>query len=348
MSKVIVLVLSWNGEAYVRACLDALAAQQYDDAFAVLVVDNASTDRSVEIIRSYPVMLIQSDYNRGFAGGNNLGLCAIRDGTLPTPLEWVPDTLILLNQDTEVAPDWLAEIEATFVRHPDAGIVGCKSHTTDGTTLQHAGGVLVWPLGTGMHRGAGEPDTGQYDHDESVEFVTGAALALRMQLLETVGMLDEGFAPAYYEDTDYCFRARAAGYEIVYAPRAHLIHHEGTSLVLESPAHQYAYHRNRVHFLLKHGALEDLEQRWVPAELEEITRWSTSGSLTRKRAYVEGLLALPQLCKQRAGSDDAGRAYDRLCRILRRLHRAVSEEEHQQRVKTGYRQTSATRGSTQE
>ncbi len=328
--KTIVLVLSWNGEQYLRPCLDALMRQSRTDDLGIVVVDNASTDGSVGIVRSYPdVALIESEQNRGFAGGNNLGLRAIREGRLHDTFGFEPDAIVLLNQDTEVAPDWIVEIGKAFDRHPNAGIVGCKALDAEGTTLQHAGGTLVWPIGTGTHIGAGEPDEGQYDEDTSAEFVTGAAFAIRRDLLNTIGLLDEGFTPAYYEDVDYCYRVRAAGYDVVYAPAARLVHHEGTSLGLRSAQHQRIYHRNRVRFLLKWRTLAQLDA-WRPEERAEIARWSTADSLARKHAYVHGLLALPAIVRER--HDDDPNAYDHLAAILNDLHGATVREESRARA----------------
>lgn len=336
MTNVVVLVLAYNGEHFLRPCLDALMRQDYAHDFGVLVVDNASLDGSAGIVRSYAdVTLMESDTNRGFAGGNNVGLRAVCDGRVAEIFGFHPETVVLLNQDTEVAPDWLTQINAAWQRHPQAGVIGCKAFAADGTTLQHAGGTLLWPLGTGTHRGAGEPDHGQYDEDAPVEFVTGAALAIRTDLLSTVGLLDEGFSPAYYEDVDYCYRVRAAGFDVMYAPAARLLHHEGTSLVLRSANHQRIYHRSRVRFLLKWRSLEQLEQ-WVPEERAEIERWSTSDSLARKQAYLYGLLALPRLIVERANISERPEAYGRIVDMLKELHGVVLQEESRARSAAGY------------
>jgi GT2 family glycosyltransferase len=336
MTNTVVVVLAWNGERFLRPCLDALMQQDYEHPYGVVVVDNASADRSIQIVRTYPdVALIQSERNLGFAGGNNLALRAIRDGVIPAPIGFEPDAVVLLNQDTEVAPDWLTAIDHAWGRHRRAGIIGCKAYDADRTTLQHAGGVLEWPLGTGIHRGVGEPDQGQYEEDTEAEFVTGAALALRVELLRTVGLLDEGFTPAYYEDVDYCYRARAAGYAVVYVPSAHLLHHEGTSLTLRSPEHQNIYHRNRVRFLLKWRSIEQLRE-WADAERAEIERWSTSDSLARKQAYVHGMLALPHLLETHDAAATHAKTPERVAPLLRQLHQTVLREEARHRTAAGY------------
>ncbi|NJL34347.1 MAG: glycosyltransferase family 2 protein [Chloroflexaceae bacterium] len=195
MSRVVVLVLAWNGVDYLRPCLQALAHQQGIDSYGVLVVDNGSTDGSAELVEhEFPdVALLRLPSNLGFAAGNNAGIRALLAGQAPLPLaDTPPDIVVLLNQDTEVAPDWLAQLVAVFEAQAQAGIVGCKIFFPDGTTLQHTGGSLHWPLATPEHRGTGKTDSAQYDTVGHVEYVTGAAMAIRSVVLREVGLLDEG------------------------------------------------------------------------------------------------------------------------------------------------------------
>lgn len=339
MNSVVVLVLAWNGRDFLPTCLRALLAQAYDGNYAVLVVDNASVDDSVELVRrDFPtVALLTNARNLGFAGGNNAGLRALLAGRAPAPIDFIPDLVVLLNQDTEVEPGWLRGLAAVFDRREHAGVVGCKIFFPDGTTLQHAGGQVIAPLATGQHRGTGEADVGQYDVEEPVEYVTGASMAVHRRVFEAIGLLDEGFTPAYYEDGDFCYRARAAGFEVIYTPAARLRHHETASLQGQSSAHQRAYHRNRIRFVLKHSALDEITQSFVPAERAEIGRWSIADSLARKHAYVDGLLELPELLPQRRDGANARAARDELIAVLRHLHHTIVEEERERRAEAGYR-----------
>lgn len=333
MSSVVVLVLCWNGERYMRPCLAALAAQDYEGTAAVLVVDNGSSDGSAALVeQEFPnVALLRNSSNLGFARGNNEGIRALLAGQAPAPIDFVPDIIVLLNQDTEVAPDWLTQLVQGLARQQRPGIAGCKIFFPDGTTLQHTGGEIIWPLATGLHRGTGQTDQGQYDSEEAVNYVTGAAMAVQRQVFEQVGLLDEGFSPAYFEDTDLCYRARAAGFAITYVPTARLRHDENSSLQAQSTRHQRAYHRSRIRFLLKHAPPEQLLEQFAPAEHEEIQRWSIGDSLARKGAYLDNLLELPAIIGQRADIADTAAACSHLVATLRQLHRAASEEEKQQR-----------------
>lgn len=336
MHNVVTLVLAWNGRAYLHDCLNALTHQTYQGRHAILVVDNASTDDSRDLIqRDFPnIALHTNQRNLGFAGGNNAGLELLLAGRAPAPIDFIPDTIILLNQDTRVEPDWLHNLIDALDRHPNAGIVGCKIYFPDGQTLQHTGGQIIAPLATGTHRGTGEPDTGQYDREEPVEYVTGASMAIRRTLLANIGLLDEGFTPAYYEDSDYCYRARAAGFDVLYTPNARLRHDENTSLHAQSPAHQRAYHRNRIRFILKHNPLDTLAHTFALAEREAIHRWSLTDSLARKHAYIDALIDLPHILAQR--SDTAHATIPDIIATLRQLHQTTVEEERTRRAESGY------------
>lgn len=329
MRSAVVIVLAWNGERWLRPCLAALRAQQYAGRHAVLVVDNGSTDGSAELVaREFPEMaLIRSERNLGFSGGNNLALRALRAGAAPAPADFRPDMAVLLNQDTEVQPGWLAALADALERHPDAGAAGCKILGPDGL-LQHAGGRLEWPLAEGGHHGAGAADAGQHDAEGEAEWVTGAALALRLDLPAKLTLLDEGYSPAYYEDVDLCYRLRAAGHRVIYAPAARLTHHENSSLGAQSAGHQRAYHHGRVRFVLRHGPLGPGLAEFVAAERAAIGRWSLADSLARKAAYRDALADLPAILAARGAQAELPAA----AAALRQLHAAAVAEERARRA----------------
>jgi len=328
MRSVVVVVLAWNGERWLRPCLSALRAQAYPGRHATLVVDNGSTDDSAALVADeFPeAALVRAGRNLGFAGGNNLALRALRDGAAPAPADFRPDVAVLLNQDTEVDPGWLAALMDAFERHPEAGVAGCKIFGPDGR-VQHAGGRLRWPLAEGDHHGAGQPDGPDFDEERPVEWVTGAALAIRMDMPAELALLDEGFSPAYYEDVDLCFRARAAGRQVVYAPQARLRHHENSSLGAQSAGHQRAYHHGRLRFLLRHGPLGPALPAFVAAERAAIRRWSLADSLARKAAYRDALADLPAILAPRGALAEL----PAVASTLRALHAAAVAEEHARR-----------------
>ncbi|HNT74058.1 MAG TPA: glycosyltransferase family 2 protein [Anaerolineae bacterium] len=318
--KASVIILTWNGMTYLEACLNAVLAQVYPD-FEVIVVDNASTDGSAELVaEQYPqVRLMRNERNLGFAAGNNVGLRAATG-----------NVLVLLNQDTEVRPGWLAAL-VEAVQNPTVGIVGCKLLYPDGT-IQHAGAYLDEVRGASEHYGRHEPDTGQYDTPREVEFVTGAAVALTRATLSRVGELDEGFAPAYYEDVDWCYRVREAGLRVWYCPQAAAVHYESTSIQDINHAHRATAHYGRLRLLFKHHPLSWLRDTLVPAETvaahDEVR---TPDIMALRDAYMRLILSMPEIITFRRQLFDLGAAnfqaeWQALVGVALRLRDACADE----------------------
>lgn len=286
--KASIIIPVWNGRAYLRDCLDALLAQNYTD-FEIIAVDNASSDDSADFVaEKYPqVRLIRNGRNLGFAGGCNVGLRAAQG-----------DVLVLLNQDTIVQPGWLKALVGAL-DDPGVGVAGCKILYPDGETVQHAGGWIEWPLGLAYHYGKGENDTGQWNNSRTVEYVTGAAMAFRRDVLERVGPLDEDFWPGYFEDTDFCFRVREAGYEVWYTSNAVVLHRETTSFV-DPAILSCHYHRGRLRFLLKHLPPDRFLVECLPAEEQRhlaIIQELSENAL--RIAYLEAIPTAARILSQR-------------------------------------------------
>jgi GT2 family glycosyltransferase len=182
------------------------------------VVDNASSDGSVESIRSaFPgVEILLLAENRRFAGGNNAGIrYALGQGA---------EFIVLLNNDTTVDALFLDRLVDTFRSHPKAGMVAPKiyyHHQPD--TLWYAGGDVSFWTGTMRHRGIRERDCGQYDITCDTGYATGCCVLTSRQILEQIGLIDESYF-MYTEDADWSLRARRAGYRVLYEPRAKVWH----------------------------------------------------------------------------------------------------------------------------
>lgn len=252
--KVSIIVLTWNGEQYILSCLKSVLSQDYPE-FEVIVVDNASTDGTVGIVvRQFPqVKLIQNTKNMGYAGGNNVGL-RVATG----------DVLVLLNQDTEVNDNWLTELVKPMLSDASVGITGGKALYPDGM-IQHAGGYID-EHGEGHHFGYRQTDGDQFNQSCDVDYVTGAGLAITRETYNAIGELDESFYPAYYEDVDWCFSARRAGFRVVYIPKAVFLHKE-KDLQIDSAHNDFYFpHRNRIRFVFKHWSLEQLLEQFLPTE----------------------------------------------------------------------------------
>lgn len=240
--RVSVIVCSLNGEKVLPTCLRSLAESTGVD-FETIVVDNGSTDATPELVRrDFPhVRLLQTGRNLGFAGGNNVGIQAARG-----------ELFVLLNDDTETPSDCLARLAAAFDRDPAIGAVGCKLLYPDRATIQHAGGVLN-PNATTLHKGYGEDDNGQWDAGREVNYLTGAALALRRTALKQVGLLDPGFFPIYFEEVDLQTRMRRAGWKLWYEGAAWLIHFESQTQGVASKRFYLRYNKNRIRYLALNG-----------------------------------------------------------------------------------------------
>lgn len=283
-----IIIPVWNGHEFLPTCLDALLGQGYAD-MEIIAVDNASTDDSAHLIaENYPqVHLISNDRNAGFAGGCNLGIAASQG-----------DIVVLLNQDTRVLPGWLSALLDGFRDAPAVGVAGCKILYPDGTTLQHAGGWIEWPLGQAHHFGSMERDVGQWDTSRDVGYVTGASLAFRRRVIADIGLLDEGFWPGYFEDADFCFRARSAGYRVRYIPQAVLLHAETTSVTDPLLLSRF-YQRGRLRFVVKHLPPQRVVTEFVPAEAEsQLAAMRGRESAALRLAYLETIPSLPGLLRQ--------------------------------------------------
>jgi len=288
-----VIIPVWNGRADLPRCLDALLAQDYPD-FQVIAVDNASEDGSADLIETdYPrVTLLRQPTNLGFAAACNAGLRHAATDERPA------DVMILLNQDTEVQPGWLAGLVAPLASDPQTGMTGSKALYPDGT-IQHAGADLNPQVG-GRHRGVGEADAGQWDQPDEPDFLSGVSLAISRAAYDAVGGLDEDFSPVYFEDVDWCYRVRAAGFRLRYAPASVLIHHERSAQADGSFASVYPYQCNRLRLLLKHWPLGRLLNEFAPAEKVWLRRQLSAEFVAGVHAaYIHHLLHLDEMLRWR-------------------------------------------------
>lgn len=241
--NVSVIIPVLNGAAVITQCLDALVAQSCSCELELICVDNASLDDSAALIaeRFPQVHLIRLPVNLGFAGGVNAGIEIARG-----------DILVLLNQDCIVNASWLDALSQELWRHPEIGVAGCQILNPDGT-LNHLGARIQRSDARGIH--CVEMD----EHACPIEYVTGATFAIRRDVWNVVGCFDEGFYPAYYEDADYCFRARRRGYEILCVPTARVTHlFSNQAWQVDTIKYAANHHRARYRFVCKHFGLEEL------------------------------------------------------------------------------------------
>lgn len=308
------IVLNWNGQAFLESCLTSLLEQDYP-LTEVILVDNGSTDNSVAYVeRSFPsVKIIETGRNLGFAGGMNTGISSSTG-----------DIVILLNNDTIVYRDWLARLVECMQADYRIGIAGCKVFFSDGVTLQHAGGFVSYPLGFAHHYGYREQDKGRLDTITDVPYVTGAAMAIRRSLLNVIRGLDASYF-FYYEDVDICYRARSAGWRVVITPKSSLVHLESATIVRDSYSYLLCFHKSRMRFLLKHLEPRAYIEDFIPGELAWIPGvGSPKERSALKRAYKSALRMLPEVYGQQLGYNaDTFAMVQAAAEALRALHAQV-------------------------
>ena len=287
-----IIIPNWNGAAHLPTCLRPLTAHAYPHA-EVLLVDNASTDDSLALVaRDFPaVRVLAQPRNLGFTGACNAGLRAAQG-----------EVLILLNNDTEAAPDWLAEVMAAFARYPQAGSVASKMLLFDRRDTLHAAGDLFRRDGTPGNRGVWQKDTGQYA-EGPVFSANGGSAAYRRALLADVGLLDDAF---YFslEDVDLGWRAQLRGWACIYAPRA-VVYHK-LSATGGGVTHSYYNGRNFLYVLAKDvpgGLWRKYWPRMLGAQLritwEALRAWRGKEARARLRGQLAGLLRFPALLQAR-------------------------------------------------
>lgn len=247
-TPVAIVVLNWNGATDTIICLKSLEALTYAN-FRVIVVDNGSTDGSVPAIRAaFPsVELIETGRNLGFAGGNNVGI--------RYALDRGADYVLLLNNDTEVERSLLDALVAAACRFPEAGAFSGKIYF-------HADPHRIWYAGARWNEqtlrfdlvGEGLIDDGNhFSHTSETAYACGCALFLPAARLREIGLLDEDFF-LYFEETDWCYRARAAGHPSIFVPEARLWHKVSVSFGGEgSPLALYFITRNRLLWARRHA-----------------------------------------------------------------------------------------------
>ena len=283
--KIAVVILNWNGSEDTLECLESLRQIDYSN-YNIILVDNASSDESLERIRKYcrgeieikssffkysrrnkpaetieytkeesekresnfaEIVLIKNDKNYGFAEGSNIG---IRYGLNNSDLDYI----LLLNNDTVVDSDFLRELVKVSENSHEIGFASPKTYYYDFNNKQNvinfAGGSLNMFKGQSHSIGVNEVDNGQYDEIKTVEYGEGSCLLVKREVLEKIGLFDTKYF-AYWEEADLCKRGFKAGYRSVYVPKAKIWHKISAST--DDPTKLYYYTRNKFWFMRKYA-----------------------------------------------------------------------------------------------
>lgn len=268
-----VIVVAWNGAELIQRCLESLLNQHNLREHTVCVVDNASTDNTLQVVRELSSRfkekgisfeLIQSQDNLGYTGGANLGLRSVLERGAGDE-----DLAVVLNQDVEVHSGWVDALQEVSERIPDLGAVGCLALYPDGELIQHAGAKLEMPRMVAHHIAYHQRNVPL--NEQEVDFVSGMAIGLKIGALRKVGLFDEVFSPGYYEDAEICVRMRRHGFRVVFSPRARVTHLETQSF--SDLRHRLVLsHRNRIIFALNYfegqaiDSFFDAESQYISAD----------------------------------------------------------------------------------
>lgn len=236
-----VIILNWNGKHLLPDCLVSLAQQTFTD-FETIIVDNGSTDGSVEWLRtiqSETIRLIENSRNLGFAEGNNQAIRAARGRYM-----------ILVNNDTVLDNRFLEELIKPAEKDREIGLCASKIvFHNDPSCIDAVGQLLYWD-GLNRQKGHFETDRGQYDEDTEILFPPGCGSLYRKEMLDRIGLFDEDFF-AYGEDTDLGLRGRLAGWKCICAPKAVIYHKRSGSTGEYSAFKAFHVERNRIWVAVK-------------------------------------------------------------------------------------------------
>ncbi len=232
-----IIILNWNRLSYTKTCIDSLL--HIENAFyKIIVIDNGSVrDDCSTLHKKYngTIEVYRLPRNIGFTGGCNFGISRAK--------KYNPDFYLLLNNDTEVDPQFLSILTQTACLQKRIGIVGPLIYDYyDKKKLIFSGGSINWLLGKPYH------DTTLFRTNKTVDFVTGCCLLVKKEVVQHIGVLDDRFF-AYFEDVSYCLTARSAGYVCVCVPNAKVFHRETGSSSNKAVLNTYLIARNRILFV---------------------------------------------------------------------------------------------------
>jgi GT2 family glycosyltransferase len=286
-----VIILNYDGERFLRPCLDSLRAQTLGGV-ELIVVDNASPDGSADLVeREYPgARLLRLAENRHFCGGNNAGL-ALATGQY----------VAFLNNDTYVSPEWAAEIVRAFRENPQVGAVACKIVLADRPdTLDNAGTEWLSVL-IGHKIGWLQP-AADYAQERLIFGFCGGGCALRREVLDQVGAFDEDFQ-SHYEDVDLSFRVLLGGWQCRYVPTATVYHHASATYGYASPLVVHRTTRNAEWVVVKNVPWQMLLKRGLAMEIHRLyglAYWSLHGGFwARVRGHWAALRGLRKMLAKR-------------------------------------------------
>lgn len=306
VTDVSVIIVSWNTQNILQNCLRSIYEQSGDISLEVIVIDNASIDGSVEMVKKdfLQVILIENSENRGFAAANNQGI-AITKGRY----------VLLLNSDTIVLDNAIDKTLDFADAHPESAVVGCRTLNPDGTlqpTCFMFPSVLNMLLSTtylykifSKSKFFGRERMTWWNRNDirEVDVVTGCFMLVRREAIEQVGLLDERFF-VYGEETDWCCRFKQADWKVMFTPCANIIHLGGQSTQKKAIAMVVQLRKSILQFMKKHHGPFIYRIACLLTVIFLAVRlpiWSviaffqgskTSEAAIKKRAYYAGIVTI--------------------------------------------------------
>jgi len=277
-NNISIVILTWNGLKYTRRCLESLNLSSLPAWVEVIVVDNGSTDGTVKYLRNISrIKLIENKQNLGYSRAVNMGIQAAHADA----------DIVLLNNDVElIEANWLDRLSEVAYTNEELGIIGVKI-VQDAGTLQHCGAYLPLDTCWGQQIAGGEVDIGQYAGIYECESVVFACVYIKRTVLNSIGLLSEDFF-AYFEDTDFCLRARRNGIKVAVCGDIRVRHTESSSTKENGVSHNDIFLKSQQTFKEKWGAILAKERYTLSVDWHSIINFP-SGYAGSSRSFVESL-----------------------------------------------------------
>ncbi|MDR3000841.1 MAG: glycosyltransferase family 2 protein [Fibromonadaceae bacterium] len=293
MPLISIIILNYNGKKHLQTCFESIFSQNFSD-FEVILVDNNSIDDSIQFIeKNYPqIVIVRNEKNLGFAGGNNVGIARAKG-------EWI----FLLNNDTALAPDCLAEIAKNIADGKQKQLVFAPLMLRfDDPEKIDSGGDCLYPWCYGYKYEDKSADDSLFAETRKISLACGGAVVFSKELLNKLGGFDEDFF-LIYEDVDLSLRAKRIGAEIWMLPKAKVLHKGYATITSASALRMYYSERNRFWLKIKHYPLWTL-LKYTPhffvCLFSSLLLWTYRGAfLTWLKAYINALLGISKMLKKR-------------------------------------------------
>ena len=254
------VVLNWNGKHFLKNCLESILSSDYKN-IGIVLVDNASTDGSVAFVeKNYKrVKIIANKSNLGWTGGNNKGV--------KYALKQKADAIFVLNNDTVITKNCISQLSKILFSKESIGIVGPKIYLLDEKgkktkTISFAGGRFTKNRYFGVHVGNNKKDTGKFEKVKESEYITGAAILIKRKVFEKIGFFDDKYF-IYYDESDFCLRARKTGFSIYIQPKAVAYHAFSGTVEVNSPFQKYYTTRNHYLFVERNAPMRVKLREWL-------------------------------------------------------------------------------------